>query len=91
MLEEILNSIKFVKIQGSINSRNNKITDFKSKKTSVIFLNSDYDGSGLNLQEATDIILFHEMNEATKTQIIGRARRIGRKSQLRVHQLKVNI
>ena len=41
-------------------------------------LNYINNGAGINLQEATDIILYHEMNEDLSTQIIGRANRIGR-------------
>ena len=57
--------------------------------TQVIFLNSKYNGAGINLQEATDIILYHEMNFNTETQIIGRANRIGRKIPLNVHHLQI--
>jgi SNF2 family DNA or RNA helicase len=93
LIEETLskNFVEFIKIQGSSKTRSNKIEKFKNNTVRVIFLNSDYDGSGLNLQEATDIILYHEMSESIKTQILGRARRIGRAEELRVHHLKVSI
>ena len=91
-IESILekNKIKYVKMQGSSGSRAAKIQKFKNEEVRVIFLNSDYDGSGLNLQEATDIILYHEMSDAIETQILGRAKRIGRTKELRVHHLKVS-
>ena len=60
---------------------------FKEGKVRVLFLNSNYNGAGINLQESTDIILYHDMNEDMKKQIIGRANRIGRKLQLSVHYL----
>jgi len=43
------------------------------------------------LQEATDIILYHEMSKNTQNQIIGRANRIGRLVSLNVHHLELDI
>ena len=34
------------------------------------FLNSKNNGAGINLQEATDIILYHELTDELKTQVI---------------------
>jgi len=39
------------------------------------------------MQETTDIILYHSMDEHTRQQILGRANRIGRKTSLQVHHL----
>jgi len=63
------------------------IQDFKDSKTGVLFMNSIHDGAGVNIHEATDIVLYHEMSEMMRTQIVGRAYRIGRKEPLRVHHL----
>jgi SNF2 family DNA or RNA helicase len=67
------------------------LNSFKTGETEVIFLNSRYCCAGINLQDATDIILYHEMNFNAETQIIGRANRIGRKVSLNVHHLKLKI
>lgn len=53
----------------------------------VLFLNSVEHGAGINLQEATDIILYHEMSESMETQVIGRCYRMGRTQPLVVHHL----
>jgi len=53
-------------------------------------LNAQYNGSGLNLQETTDIILYHKFNKFSEEQIIGRANRMGRNDVLYVHQLLYN-
>lgn len=82
------NSINFKLIKGSIQQIQKIINDYKTGDLQVLFLNSKFTGSGINLQETTDIILYHEMSDATKTQLIGRANRIGRTSPLYVHQLK---
>lgn len=85
VLEE--NNIKFTQVKGTVKTRTKNINEFKYGDTNVIFLNSSFDGAGINLQEATDIILYHEVHSELRRQIIGRANRIGRKDILRVHQL----
>ena len=88
-IREILNmySISFKELKGHASTRKKNIRLFKEGKVKVLFLNSNYNGAGINLQESTDIILYHDMNEDMKKQIIGRANRIGRKSKLSVHYL----
>ena len=53
-----------------------------------MFLNTQNNASGVNLQESTDIILYHEMSENTMQQVVGRALRLGRNIPLSVHHLK---
>jgi hypothetical protein len=74
-------------IKGQAGTRDKTIAQFKSGEVKVLFLNAKNNGAGINLQECTDIILFHEMSEDLKTQIIGRANRIGRTEPLTVHKL----
>jgi hypothetical protein len=81
------NEISYKELGGHISTRNKNIKAFKEGKIKVLFLNSMSNGAGINLQEATDIIMFHSMEEDLETQIIGRANRIGRKGELFVHYL----
>ena len=83
------NNIDCIQIRGNVKTIEKNLSSFKSGGINVIFLNSKYCGSGINLQEATDIILYHEMHFGSETQIIGRANRIGRKDVLNVHHLKL--
>lgn len=83
------NSISHVHVRGNVKTTEKNLDSFKHGSTQVIFLNSKYNGAGINLQEATDIILYHAMNFNTETQIIGRANRIGRKIPLNVHHLQI--
>ena len=83
------NNILCVQIRGTIKTIENNLNSFKNGNTQVIFLNSKFNGAGINLQEATDIILYHEMNFNIETQILGRANRIGRQIQLNVHHLQI--
>lgn len=87
MLNE--NGITNGHIKGTMKSRVVNIEKYKNGDIQVIFLNASYNGSGLNLQETTDIILYHEMNSNNLSQILGRANRIGRSIPLNVHHLKV--
>jgi SNF2 family DNA or RNA helicase len=84
-------AITFAVVIGNRKSREKSIESFKNGNTQVIFLNSNFNGAGINLQEATDIILYHEMQPTSQNQIIGRANRIGRLKPLHVHHLQVDI
>jgi hypothetical protein len=81
------NNIKNEELKGSVERINNILKQFKSGEISVLFLNSRYNGSGINLQECTDIIIYHKMESVLEQQIIGRALRIGRRHDLHVHKL----
>ena len=93
LIREVLQeqSISCKEIKGRSESREKSIKQFKSGEIKVIFLNSSNNGAGINLQECTDIILYHEMTECVQTQILGRANRIGRIEHLIVHHLNVAI
>lgn len=79
-------SIPFVQLCGSVKKREKSIASFKDN-INVMFLNSTNNCAGINLENTTDVILYHEMSSATENQIIGRANRIGRTSELNVHHL----
>jgi hypothetical protein len=81
------NDIRYKELKGQTGRREKIISEFKNGRIKVLFLNSKNNGAGINLQEATDIILYHELDTDLKTQVIGRANRIGRQHSLFVHQL----
>ena len=83
------NKISFVMLKGNHNSKQTILNEYKQGDIKVIFLNSNSNSAGLNLQETTDIILYHDMLSSTQTQIIGRAERIGRVGSLNVHHLSI--
>jgi hypothetical protein len=79
--------ITYSKVVGS-NAVTNKIIErFTNGETRVLMLNASNYGSGLNLQMATDIIIYHQLSMELETQVIGRAQRIGRKEPLNVYYL----
>ena len=59
----------------------------ENSNLNVLMINSKSFGSGLNLENTTDIILFHNFDQQIENQVIGRAHRPGRKTQLRVWYL----
>ena len=60
---------------------------FDENKIDVLMLNSKYCASGINLENTTDIVLFHSMDKDKTEQIIGRGQRPGRTNQLSVWKL----
>jgi len=85
------NNINCLELKGSIRTREKTLAKFKnSDETISLFLNSKNNGAGINLQECTDIVLYHTMSKSVTTQIIGRANRIGRKEKLFIHHLCID-
>lgn len=82
------NDIHFGEIRGSATTREKVIQDFKENDLNVLFINSLDSGAGINLQEATDLILYHPISDPIFTQIRGRAYRIGRTLPLHIHLLQ---
>jgi hypothetical protein len=79
--------ISFMELNGHKSTREKKLKLFKDGEYNVIFLNSRFNGAGINLEFVSDIILYHDMNTSLETQVIGRALRIGREGPLYVHNL----
>lgn len=86
-----MHNIDFVEISGSKATRDSKIKKFKENKVNVVFLNSRFNGAGINLETATDVILYHDMPQSIKDQVIGRALRIGREKPLTIHNLVYDV
>ena len=82
-------NIKYSKVMGHLNSVTKIIDSYKSYNDSinVLLLNANYCASGINLENSTDIVLYHSMNTDKTTQIIGRGQRPGRTQPLNVWKL----
>ena len=76
-------------IKGSGGRVNAIVERYKEKRSSldVLLLNSQCFGSGLNLENTTDIIIYHKMDADMEKQVIGRGQRYGRIGKLRVWKL----
>tara|TARA_E500000178_G_scaffold201369_1_gene199175 strand:- start:1982 stop:2500 length:519 start_codon:yes stop_codon:yes gene_type:complete len=80
-------SVKFTKICGASKVISNKVEKYKSNAYDVLLLNSKTCGSGLNLENTTDIIIYHSVSKDMQKQIIGRALRPGHEGELNIHKL----
>ena len=85
-LEE--SNIKFAEVKGTTDAKQKYIREFKAGMLQVLFLNARFDGTGINLPETTDIILYHKISSPNlENQVLGRALRLGRTHPLTVHRL----
>ena len=80
--------LMYLELKGTKEKRDNTIDAYKTGQVNLLLLNTIHSGAGLNLQETTDIILFHRIHDYQKIQVIGRANRIGRKVPLHIHYLE---
>jgi Helicase conserved C-terminal domain/Zinc finger, C3HC4 type (RING finger)/SNF2-related domain len=79
-----LANISYSMLNGSQARIAKLLREFKAGKHNVLFLNARNMGAGLNIQDATHVVLFHRMSAELETQIIGRANRLGRTEPLDV-------
>lgn len=63
------------------------VDQYKRGDLDVLLVNPSHYGSGLNLENTTDIVLFHKFDSEAEKQVIGRADRFGRTAPLRVWYL----
>jgi len=76
--------LNYAMISGTPAHMANVIEDFETGQLNILLLDSQHYGSGLNLQKANYLILFHRMTPELETQVIGRAHRFGRKIPLKI-------
>jgi superfamily II DNA or RNA helicase len=79
-------NIKYDFLKGNTSHMLNVLNKFKNGDINIILLNTQYAGSGIDINYATDVIIFHSMG-IDKQQAIGRAQRVGRNKQLIIHNL----
>ena len=82
----VSNGITFAELKGNTSHMMNVLKDFKNGLINVILLTTQYAGYGIDINYATDVIIFHSM-AVDKQQAIGRAQRVGRTNNLIVHNL----
>ena len=80
-------NITYDYLKGSSGHITHIVNQFNSGKLNVLILNARFLGSGINLQSATDTIIFHKLSKDIEHQVIGRAQRPGRISPLMVNFL----
>lgn len=70
--------IPFGYLKGRQSCVDSLLEKYENGDISVLLINPNYYGSGMNLQNTTDIIMFHKFNAEMEKQVVGRAQRLGR-------------
>jgi hypothetical protein len=79
--------LQYARIKGAGSMISNTVEQYKKGDINTLLINSKYFGSGINLENTTDIIIIHKMQADVEMQVIGRAQRFGRVGNLRVWKL----
>jgi hypothetical protein len=74
-------------LMGNIQTKNKILSDFKNGTLDILYLPAYESGSGLNLIETTDMILYHKMPNGIEDQVIGRSQRLGRQNSLNIWKI----
>jgi SNF2 family DNA or RNA helicase len=85
-VSNILSDFKCSEIKGSSTQRNNLLKKFKKGEIDILLLNVKFNGAGINIQCATDIILYNQLSPSQEYQGIRRAQRIGRSESVYIHR-----
>uniref|UniRef100_A0A6C0CKE3 RING-type domain-containing protein n=1 Tax=viral metagenome TaxID=1070528 RepID=A0A6C0CKE3_9ZZZZ len=93
LIEQVLRgetTIKFASLTTDNRHNVKTIEKYHSGEVNTLFLNSKCNGAGLNLEDTTDIVIYHQMDRALEEQSIARAQRMSRKKDLdlRVYYLR---
>lgn len=79
--------IRTAQVHGNKDVIHHTLESFRKGDTRVLLLNSLMAGAGMNITEATHVVLLHAMNHEEEKQILGRAYRMGRKGPLHLIRL----
>jgi len=71
----------------SLNKTEKVLENFRNGKCNVILLGTKYNGAGIEIPEATDVILIHKLEPSVEIQAIGRAQRPRRTCRLKIWKL----
>lgn len=82
-----LHAIKYRILKGSDADVIKYKQEFIDGKITVLLLNANFFGAGMNLQMATDVVIYHRFTKELEQQVIGRAQRMGRETALTVYYL----
>lgn len=72
---------------GGVKQIDTILDEFKKGHIQGLFANATLFGSGINLNETTDVVFLHRMDDVYESQVIGRAHRYPRHTSLRIWYL----
>lgn len=79
--------LTFSQIKGSIGKITKTIDLFTKGQINVLGMNANHYGSGMNLQMADKLIIYHQLDTDIQAQVVGRAQRPGRSKPLEIYHL----
>jgi hypothetical protein len=79
--------VRYASLKGNHFQTAATVAAYKTGDTDVLLVNPRNYGSGLNLENTTDVVMFHKFDNCIEAQVLGRAQRFGRDQQLRVWYL----
>lgn len=80
--------VQYGMLKRNIHTINKVVNEFKRGSLRVLLINSAHYGCGMNLPEATDVVIMHKLNEGKSyKQVVGRAQRCQRTAPLNVWRL----
>lgn len=81
-------AIRVAQVKGNKDVIYSLLDKFKKNEIRVLLLNSEHFATGMNLEAASHVVLYHgNMTPNERQQIIGRAQRLGRMDSLTVVQM----
>lgn len=78
---------KFKMLKGTNMAITKMVESYKNDDLNTLLVNPENYGSGLNLENTTDMIMLHKLDNEIEKQVIGRAQRYGRTIPLRIWYL----
>jgi SNF2 family DNA or RNA helicase len=70
--------IRYSMLRGNHMTINKTVQNYKNGSVDALLINAQQYGSGLNLENTTDLIMFHKFDTVIEKQVVGRAQRYGR-------------
>ncbi len=80
-------NIHWDELKGNAGQINAALNRYKNGNVDILTVKTKQYGSGLNLENTTDIIMLHKFDSEMEKQVIGRAQRFGRNNKLNVWYL----
>lgn len=79
--------LRHAQLKGNGQHVVNVMNNYRGSTLDALLVNTTHYGNGLNLENTSDVILFHKLGAEIEHQVIGRAMRMGRTAPLNVWYL----
>lgn len=80
-------NINWASLRGTAAAKYKTVQDFRNGNINCLIINNEIDSAGIHVPETTHTLIYHRVNANVRTQLIGRAQRIGRTEPLTLYEL----